>query len=168
MLTVFELHSILKERQHGWKGQVISSVLTTFFDRNSKRNYLISWENLKSLDFLLIHFLKMANLIWNLICNLSYFNESNKHLHRRGSFLRFILILLAVKNLMRRPIYISCNNIVIDVFPFNDSSESIKTVDIIFSEGQNTSDNPKWNNSQPKGNIFTFECELHLTTYHYV
>ena len=69
---------------------------------------------------------------------------------------------------MRRPIYISCNNIVIDVFPFNDSSESIKTVDIIFSEGQNTSGNPKWNNSQPKGNIFTFECELHLTTYHYV
>ena len=30
MLTIFELHSILKERQHGWKGQVISSVLTTF------------------------------------------------------------------------------------------------------------------------------------------
>lgn len=52
-----------------------------------------------------------------------------------------------------------CNNIAIYIFSFNNSNESIKAADIIFTEGQNFYDNSKWNNFKPK-NIGNIESEI--------
>ena len=42
------------------------------------------------------------------------------------------------------------NNILINVFPFSDSNESSRTIEIVISEDENTYDNTKWNNFQTK------------------
>ena len=54
------------------------------------------------------------------------------------------------------------NNIPINVFPFSDSNESSRTIEIVISEDESAYDNTKWNNFQTKG----LHCMF--TTFYYM